>query len=268
MLARILLLFPVCVAFLALRAAADNPPIPNQGVCDGHVHLFNDEAYLFTSHDFDPRAKGWELHDWQLFSSTDLVHWNKKFVLKPEDTFIGKPSTHCYATDGATRGGKYFFYFSDGQASTGVARADAPDGPYVDALRHPMVSSYDPTPFIDDDAGQTPYFVWGAVHFKIARLNEDMTTLAEPERTIELLDWQDVHDGASCTRKTECTISRTNAATTGPVPTCTDRTSTWAGSARWVRASTSIIRRFSVGTGRIISSATNLTPAPTTGTSA
>ena len=195
--ARTLPLLAACLALAALPDHADNPLLPpDQGVCDGHVHLFDGVPYLFTSHDFDPHAKGWDNHDWQLFSSPDLIHWTKKFVLHPGDTYIGPGLTRCFATDGATRDGKYYFYFSDGQANTGVARADSPDGPYVDALGHPMVSSYDPTPFIDDDARHTPYFVWGAVHFQVARLNDDMVSLAEPPRTVELLDWRDVHDGS------------------------------------------------------------------------
>ena len=195
-------LLAACLVLAARPVRADNPLIdPTQGVCDGHVHLFNDEAYLFTTHDFDPHATGWDTRDWQLFSSKDLIHWTKKFVLHPGDTYIGPGLTHCFATDGATRHGKYYFYFSDGQASTGVARANSPDGPYVDVLHYPMVGSYDPTPFLDDDANHTPYFVWGAVHFQIARLHEDMSTLAEPARTIELLDWKDVHDGSFLHKK-------------------------------------------------------------------
>ena len=188
--------FVACLGLAALPASADNPLIPGQGVCDGHVHIFGDEAYVFTTHDFDPRATGWDARDWQLFSSRDLIHWTRRFVLRPEDTHLGPGLTHCFATDGATRGGKFYFYFSNGQTSTGVARADSPDGPYLDVLRRPLVPSYDPTVFVDDDPDHTPYLVWGAVHFKIARLGDDMSSLAEPERPVELLDWQDVHDGS------------------------------------------------------------------------
>ena len=177
-------------------AMADNPLVRKQGVCDGHVHVFGDTAYLFTTHDSNPHAHGWQMRDWQLFSSPDLIHWTKRFVLAPQDTYIGKPISHCFATDGAARHGKYYFYFSDGQASTGVARSDVPDGPYVDALHHPLVSSYDPTTFFDDDAGRTPYLVWGAVRFEIARLNEDMVSLAEPPRELPMRQWKDIHDGS------------------------------------------------------------------------
>ena len=92
------------------------------------------------------------MDDWQLFSSDDLLNWKLEFVLKPEDTYL-KKCQECYATDGAERNGKYYFYFSEQQRSTGVAVADRPEGPYKDALGKPLLprlSSVEPasvTPF-------------------------------------------------------------------------------------------------------------------------
>lgn len=176
------------------RAYADNPLIENEGACDGHVHVYGDTAYLYTSHDFDPRATNWDMRDWLVWSSPDLIHWTRKFTLKPADTYVKPDTKRCFATDGATRNGKYYMYFSDGQSSTGVARSDSPDGPYVDALKHPLVKdkdvkSYDPTVYVDDDANKTPYLVWGQFQFRIAKLNEDMISLAEPGRNLEMVKW-------------------------------------------------------------------------------
>ena len=100
--------------------------IPNQGVCDPHVHIFNGKAFLFSSHDYGPGQSNYRMDDWQLFSSDDLLNWKLEFVLKPEDTYL-KKCQECYATDGAERNGKYYFYFSDQQRSTGVAVADRPE---------------------------------------------------------------------------------------------------------------------------------------------
>lgn len=171
-----------------------NEIIKGQGVCDPHICIFNDTAYLFASHDYGPNQSNYKMVDWLLYSSTDLVNWTKEFVLKPEDTFIG-PWIGCYAPDGATRNGKYYFYFSQQQIQTGVAVSDKPEGPYVDALGKPLLSKdltptadYDPCVFIDDDAEKTPYIAWGFTvigqDYYIAKLNEDMISLAEEPRKI------------------------------------------------------------------------------------
>jgi len=60
------------------------------------------------------------MYDWQVFSTPDPVTWEKEFVLKPEDAFMGH-ITDGYATDGAERHGKYYFYFSKNQEFLGVA---------------------------------------------------------------------------------------------------------------------------------------------------
>ena len=186
--------------------------IPNQGVCDPHVHIFNGKAFLFSSHDYGPGQSNYRMDDWQLFSSDDLLNWKLEFVLKPEDTYL-KKCQECYATDGAERNGKYYFYFSDQQRSTGVAVADAPEGPYKDALGKPLLppwladtASYDPTVFIDDDEERTPYIMWGYTvvgkQYYIARLNEDMISLAEEPRPVEIINswandacWITKHNG-------------------------------------------------------------------------
>lgn len=176
---------------------ADNPIIPNQGVCDPHMHIFGGKAYLFSTHDFGRGEPIYKMLDWQVFSSTDLVNWKKEFVLKPEDTYLG-PIHECYAPEAATRNGKYYFYFSDQQRSTGVAVSEnGPSGPYKDALGKALLpqgltstAQYDASVFIDDDPGKTPYIIWGYTviekQYHIARLNEDMISLAEPPKPIEI----------------------------------------------------------------------------------
>ena len=185
----------VSIVLFTSWALADNPLLENQGVCDGHVHIYGDTAYMYTSHDFSAESKNWDMRDWLVWSSPDLVHWTRKFTLKPADTYVKPDLKRCFATDGATRHGKYYLYFSEAQATTGVASSDSPDGPYVDALSQPLARSsknfkaYDPTVYIDDDANKTPYLIWGQFQFKIAKLNEDMISFAEPERILEMVNW-------------------------------------------------------------------------------
>ena len=178
---------------------ADNPIIPHQGVCDPRIHIFNDRAYLFSTHDDAPGHPGFVMYDWQVFSSPDLIHWQKEFVLKPEDTFMGHISD-CWATDAEVRHGTYYIYFSEGQNCVGVAvSTNGPGGPYKHALGKallppqgsPIYSEYDPSVYIDDDRARTPYIVaWSASSgfYYLARLNEDMISLAETPRAITIIN--------------------------------------------------------------------------------
>lgn len=153
---------------------------------------------MYTSHDRGPGMPIYRMDDWQIFSSDDLLNWKLEAVVRPEDTFLGK-CEECYATDAAERNGKYYFYFSHQQYCTGVAVSEnGPAGPFKDALGKPLLpqglvdtACYDPTVFVDDDEGKTPYIIFGYTVFGkkyyIARLNEDMISLAEPLRPIEFV---------------------------------------------------------------------------------
>ena len=141
--------------------------IPNQGICDPHVHEYNGKLFLFATHDRCPNNPIFRMDDWKVFSSDDLLNWKLEYTLHPEDTFLGQ-CEECYATDAAERNGKYYMYFSYHQECTGVAVADRPEGPYQDALGEPLLppwmvdtASYDPTVFIDDDEAKTPYIIFG-----------------------------------------------------------------------------------------------------------
>ena len=173
--------------------------IPKQGVCDPHIRVYNGKVYMFTTHDRSPDNKGFRMDDWRIFSSDDLLNWKLEYTFYPEETFLGKVND-CYATDTAERNGKYYLYFSRGQSCTGVAVSEnGPGGPYKDALGKPLLPeglvdtpSYDPAIFIDDDEARTPYIVFGYTvggkKYYIARLNEDMISLAEEQSPRLLCD--------------------------------------------------------------------------------
>lgn len=178
--------------------AHKNPIIPLRGVCDPHIHVFGDRMWLFATHDAIPGSGSFSMSDWQIWSSDDCVGWKLESVVRPEDFWMGK-SGSCWATDCAERNGRYYFYFSDGNRSTGVGVADRPDGPYRDVLGRPLLdgtvtttTEYDPSVFRDEDGEY--YIVFGGPSWAygdgcgyfIARLNEDMVSLAETPRKIEL----------------------------------------------------------------------------------
>jgi len=170
-----------------------NPIIPNQGANDPHIRIFNGKAYLSASHDKSANNTKFTMEDWWLWSSDDLVNWKLEYTLKPEETYIGKPFSSCWATDIACRNGKYYWYFSEGNEQAGVVVADSPRGPWKDPLGKPLLNSeMTPTHEYDmgifQDAACEFYIVFGVWDYYIAKLNEDMISLAESPRKIEIID--------------------------------------------------------------------------------
>lgn len=169
--------------------------ILGKGICDPHIKIFNNKAYIYASHDLSPDNKKFIMPDWWIWSSEDLVNWEYETILKPEDTYIQKPINGCWATDSVEKKGKYYWYFSEvvrPVCQIGVVVGDSPTGPWSDPLGKPMIEHadwadvYDPAVFKDEDG--TAYIVFGAFEYYIAKLNEDMISLAEDPVRITVLD--------------------------------------------------------------------------------
>lgn len=157
---------------------------------DAHGMVHDGRVYLFAGHDFSPKSKYYTLKDWWVWSSADLIHWKLESVLKPEETFLKKPSDDCWATFGVERGGKWYWYFCVGRdQGIGVVTADSPAGPWKDPLGVPLIpKGMYPTPARDcdilmDDDGKA-YGVFGAHKYFIVRLGDDMISHAEPARPL------------------------------------------------------------------------------------
>lgn len=166
-----------------------NPILPRSGVCDPHVRIYNERAYLYTTHDRSPDNTQFVMDDWWIWSSPDLVHWSMEGSIKPEETYYRKPDQNCWAVDAIGRGGSYYFYFSRGPREIGVLESDSPVGPWKDPLGKPLIAeglaateARDPGLLLDDDG--EAYLVFGTFKFYIARLGEDMISLAEPPRRV------------------------------------------------------------------------------------
>ncbi len=167
-----------------------NPIIKDIGMSDPHIRIFNDTIFLFTGHDSHPDDKIWVMKNWRIFSSTDLMNWNLRSTISPADNYMGSENTNCWAADAASRNGKFYFYFSDQKRSIGVMVSDAPAGKYKDALGKPLVAPmHDPTILIDDDKDKSPYLIYGDKEgggYHIAKLNDDMISLAETPKAITI----------------------------------------------------------------------------------
>lgn len=167
---------------------AQNPIVPNEGLNDPHIHIFNDTAYVYASHDKSIKRGKFSMEDWWVWSSPDLVNWSKRSILNPNDTYIGKDFTQCWATDAAFKNGKYYWYFYEGNEQTGVVVGDTPVGPWKDLLGKPLLTS-NLTPTLEYDMAifeenGEHYIIFGVWDYYIAKLNYDMTSLAEKPRKI------------------------------------------------------------------------------------
>lgn len=174
---------------VGINIYSQNPIVANEGLNDPHVHIFNDTAYVYASHDKSVNNKDFIMEDWWIWSSPDLVNWTKRSVLKPKDTYIGEGFQGCWATDVGKKDEKYYWYFSERNEQTGVVVGNSPTGPWKDPLGKPLLTSqltdtdeYDMAIF--EDEGEH-YIIFGVWNYYIAKLNDDMISLAEsPKRLI------------------------------------------------------------------------------------
>ena len=167
---------------------AQNPIVSNQGLNDPHIHIFNDMAYVYASHDKSIDNDKFIMNDWWVWSSPDLVNWTKRSVLSPRDTYIQKNYSRCWATDAAYKNGKYYWYFSEGNQQTGVVVGDTPVGPWIDPLGKPLLAS-DLTPTHEYDMAVYAengdhFIIFGVWDYYIAKLNPDMISIAETPKKI------------------------------------------------------------------------------------
>lgn len=184
------LCFLICFV-LSAPSRADNPILQGLGVTDPYARVYNGRVYLYCTHDYSPKNTGFRMDDWIEWSSADLVHWKHETTLLPQQTFLVKPFSDCWATAAAARNGRYYWYFSAGTGQIGVVSAPTPSGPWHDPLGKPLipkgltpVEERDPGILMDDDGSD--YINFGTWDYYVARLGKDMISLAEPPRKIEL----------------------------------------------------------------------------------
>ncbi|MBN1769111.1 MAG: family 43 glycosylhydrolase [Prolixibacteraceae bacterium] len=184
---RIRLAFTIIILFVVKLVTAQNPIIQTKHTADPAPLVYNDTVYLYTGHDEDD-AFGFKMENWLLYTSTDMVNWTDRGIIagvkEPNKTFVWADGHSAWAAQCIARNGKFYLYcptIHKGKMAIGVAVADSPYGPFVDALGKPLVfreshGDYDPTIFIDDD--KQAYLYWGGNGpCYYAKLNEDMISL-------------------------------------------------------------------------------------------
>lgn len=168
-------------------AISVNSIAPDRGLADPHVIIVNDTVYAMCGHDRDWNiVTSCQMDRWELWATTNLTDWDYKLSILPTQTYIGDQD-NCWAGDVATKDGKFYWYFSNRNYSTGVMVAPSMLGPWEDALGEPLLPegltstrSYDPEIYEEDGVY---HIIFGAGQYYIATLGDDMISLAsEPQK--------------------------------------------------------------------------------------
>ena len=167
--------------------AKGNPLFSHIHTADPAVLVDKDTLWLFAGHDAKGNHPSYEMHDWKVFSTTDLKHWTQYPTPLMVSDFKWAKSKQAYAGHVVERNGKYYWYVSTNWCGIGVAVSDKITGPYKDALGKPLLTNkdcfdskhswacIDPAIFIDDD--NTPYIIWGNKQCYIAKLKDNMVEI-------------------------------------------------------------------------------------------
>lgn len=175
---------------------ARNPLVSQIFTADPNAVVYGDRVYLYVSHDVDGQD-GYDMVDYRAFSSDDMVNWQDHGTLIHSDSLPW--AGNLYAPGACEKSGKYYLYMPNGGSSIGVAVADNPGGPFVDALGTALVTNqasrntdvtwlFDPACFVDDDGQGYLYFGGGndgasRDNGRVIRLGDDMISLADERAT-------------------------------------------------------------------------------------
>ncbi|SIM54777.1 family 43 glycosylhydrolase [Micromonospora cremea] len=160
-----------------VKAVVMNSPVLPGYNADPNIVRFGDTYYIYATTDGFP---GWSSTTFKTWSSKDLVHWTEHPTILDLGPDVSWADGRAWAPAAIEKNGKYYLYFC-ADAKIGVAVADSPTGPFVDALGKPLVAAnpdggqaIDPAVFTDDD-GQS-YLYWGNGNAYVVPLNPDMTS--------------------------------------------------------------------------------------------
>jgi arabinoxylan arabinofuranohydrolase len=161
---------------------SDNPIIQTIYTADPAPLVYNNRVYLFVDHDNGIVGSAsnsfYNMTDWHLFSSADMVNWQDHGLTMSLSTFSWAKA-NAWAGQVIPRNGQFYYYApmqnKDGSMAVGVGVSSNVTGPYHDALGKPLVENneIDPTVFIDPSNSQA-YLYWGNPDLYYVKLNTDM----------------------------------------------------------------------------------------------
>ena len=175
----------------------ENPILRDNFTADPAPLVVGDTVYLYVGHDMAKDKEMFNMTDWLCYSSQDMKNWTAHGpIMKPTD--FKWASKDAWAAQTVQKNGKFYFYATvqhdnspgKGGKAIGVAVADQPTGPFVDARGSALVSNdmtpngkqawedIDPTVFTDSDG--TSWLAWGNGDCYLAKLKPNMTELDGP----------------------------------------------------------------------------------------
>jgi len=177
-------------------ALGENPLVANIFTADPSGRVFDGRLYVYASHDLAD-ATYWDMVDWRLLSTADLVQWRDHgSIFRVKD--FAWASRWAWAPDCVKANGKYFLFLPVDRTKIGVAVGDKPEGPFKDAIGKPLVDGtattkagpepIDPAVLQDDD-GQS-YLYLGCRQPKVVRLRPSLTELDGELHTVSFLNAQ------------------------------------------------------------------------------
>ncbi|MDY0959007.1 family 43 glycosylhydrolase [Sphingomonas sp. CFBP8993] len=191
--------FSCIAAALALAATgsvmARNPQFEG---ADPHAVMIGDEMWIFPT---GGPGGSWAADRFGAFSSRDLKTWRPRGELIRRDQIKwieddGAREHFLWAPGVATRGGKWYLYYSVGPQNPtpsriGVAIADRPEGPYRDSGR-PLVTggkgfeAIDPMVFQDRRSGKIYLYAGGSAGatLRVWELKSDMISISREVKVV------------------------------------------------------------------------------------
>src|SRR5262245_28713675 len=200
------------------------PLITQIYTADPSAHVFSGKIYIYPSHDIDagvpPDDLGshFAMRDYHVLSMDAIGGPVTDHGVALDIKNVPWAGRQMWAPDAAEKGGRYFLYFpvkdKEDAFRIGVAVGSAPQGPFK-AQPAPIKGTFsiDPSVFKDSDGRHYMYFggIWGgqlqrwttgsyvakdvypakdqpAISARVARLGDDMLSLAESPRDVVLLD--------------------------------------------------------------------------------
>ena len=175
---------PFTLDWWQFNAHANMPVVQTRFTADPAPVVIGDKVFLYTTHDEDG-ARGFQMFDWLLYTSDDMVNWQDYGPVASLDDFKyydGKNG--AWAEQVVEANGAYYMFCPIHGHGIGVLTSETPYGPFYDPIGEPLVwqkehwDDIDPTVLIDDD-GQA-YMYWGNPNVYSVKLGKDMISLAGP----------------------------------------------------------------------------------------
>ena len=168
-----------------------NPIFRDVFTADPAPLVVGDRLYVYVGRDQATGDQMFNLQEWLAYSTTDMRTWEAHGPIMRATDFAWARGD-AWASQVVERDGRFYFYTTVTHDSTspgravGVAVADSPTGPFVDARGSALVTDdstpsdnpwddIDPTVFIDDDG--TAWLAWGNPNLYFARLKPNMTEI-------------------------------------------------------------------------------------------